>query len=69
MLRQLKPRILKKIAFKEVILQKRRSVMVIIAIMLAAFILSLCGAMSSAFYYSKKNLSYDTFETLFYNLS
>lgn len=69
MIRQLKPRILKKIAFKEVILQKRRSVMVIIAIMLAAFILSLCGAMSSAFYYSKKNLSYDTFETLFYNLS
>lgn len=69
MIQKSKSKILKKIAYKEIILQKRRSIMVIIAIILAAFILSLCGAMFSAFYYSQKYLSHDTFETLFYNLS
>lgn len=61
--------ILNKIAYKEILLQKRRNIMVIIAIILATFILALCSSMASAFYYSQKKLSNDTFEVLFYNLS
>ena len=69
MIRQSRTNIIRKIAFKELLLQKRRTTMIIIAIVLAAFILSLCGAMGFAVYHSQKNLSEDTFEVLFYNLS
>lgn len=64
-----KSKILRKIAYREILFQKRRNIMIIIAIALATFILALYSSMVLAFNHSQKKLSYDTFEVLFYNLS
>lgn len=69
MIRRPKKNMIHKIALQEILVQKRRNIMIIIAIFLAAFLLSLCGAMVSAIYHSQKNLSHDTFEVLFHNMS
>lgn len=69
MMRRPKKNMIHKIALQEILVQKRRNIMIIIAIFLAAFLLSLCGAMVCAIYHSQKNLSHDTFEILFHNMS
>lgn len=49
--------------------EKRRNIMIILAISLSAFIMSMCGIGIFSSVQTKKNLSRDTFQAAYYNLS
>lgn len=62
-------RIIKKLADRSLQSERRRNIMIIIAISLSAFLMSMCGAALFSFSQSRKNLSDDTFEVTYSNCS